>query len=99
MPVAPESVVSPRDRWRMHDVIHSTVDWALAIGLWDEEPTMVIRWNGDEKQPLGNPVSRAYPTWFVLPEELWAPTLALVLAEKRKAAAAYLWGSNESISN
>jgi hypothetical protein len=83
----------------MHKVIYHTADWALAVGLWDKEPAMVIRWNGDEKQPLGNPVSRANPTWFVLPEDFWAPALALVPTDRRKEAAAHLWPSDKPISN
>ncbi len=42
---------------------------SLAIGRWDDEPCLAIRWNGKEGSPVGNPQSRGLPTWFVLPED------------------------------
>ena len=50
---------------------------------WYEEPILVMKWNislrewddpkkiSEEDVCLGMPVSRGYPVWFVIPEELW----------------------------
>ena len=34
--------------------------------LWDDEPVIATRWNGDDDRPLGNPTSSGQPTWFVV---------------------------------
>ncbi|MGH9494540.1 MAG: hypothetical protein ACRD3B_06045 [Candidatus Sulfotelmatobacter sp.] len=39
---------------------------AVARILWDNEPVIAVRWNGNSEQPLGNPMSRRRPTWFVV---------------------------------
>jgi hypothetical protein len=41
---------------------------SVAVILWDEEPVAAIRWNGNSDEPLGNPMSRRQPTWFVVGE-------------------------------
>jgi hypothetical protein len=35
--------------------------------VWDGNRALLIRWNGDPEHMMGNPVSHANPTWFVLP--------------------------------
>ena len=83
----PQSVDSPKDRLKHMRVVQTTTYWALAIGIWDNNPALLIRWNGDADRPLGNPVSSANPTWFVLPDDLWWPVLGGVenLQERVKA--------------
>lgn len=44
---------------------------SLAIGRWDNQPTLAMRWNGSRENPLGNPQSRGLPTWFIVPEQYW----------------------------
>jgi hypothetical protein len=40
---------------------------------FDGDECIGIRWNGSQDEPgIGNPQSRARPTWFVVPEELAA---------------------------
>jgi len=39
---------------------------SVARILWDGEPVIATRWNGNAEQPLGNPMSRRQPTWFVV---------------------------------
>jgi hypothetical protein len=34
--------------------------------MWDEREVIAARWNGDDKRPLGNPISRGRATWFVI---------------------------------
>lgn len=69
----PSSVVAPKSRWAMKSVLCSTGQrgWSVAEGFWDKEPTLGIRWNGDDDSGSpGNPQSHGNPTWFIVPEEL-----------------------------
>lgn len=71
--VDPESVVAPKSRWQLGRVLFSSGrgGWSICEGNWDDGPVLAIRWNGsDEDAGPGNPQSRGYPTWFVLPSEL-----------------------------
>lgn len=68
----PESVDSPRGRWRLMKVLWNSGDGgaALALGLWDGEPCLAMRWNGQSRTSgVGSPQSRGLPTWFILPNE------------------------------
>jgi hypothetical protein len=67
--VNPWTVTSPQRRLKALRVIHHAVDWSLAIGIWDGSRVLLVRWNGDARQSMGNPVSHANPTWFVLPHD------------------------------
>lgn len=42
---------------------------AVAKGMWNDNPVLAMRWNGDEGNPIGNPQSRGLPTWFIVPDE------------------------------
>lgn len=67
--VSPAEVLSPKKRvGRILEVIHDPGENGMSVAriLWDEEPVVAIRWNGNSKQPLGNPMSRRQPTWFVV---------------------------------
>jgi len=67
--IGPEEVLSPRKRvGRIIEVIHDPGENGMAVAriIWDEEPVVAIRWNGNSEQPLGNPMSRRQPTWFVV---------------------------------
>jgi len=67
--VRPEEVLSPRNRvGSILEVIHDPGEDGMSVAriLWDEEPVVAIRWNGNSQQPLGNPMSRRQPTWFVV---------------------------------
>jgi hypothetical protein len=73
--VDPITVVSPRNRIRSHDLLYSTGPggWSVALLDFDGGERLGIRWNGSQDEPgIGNPQSRARPTWFVVPEELAA---------------------------
>ena len=41
--------------------------WVIVALDWDNEPNLAIRWFWDKS---GNPISRGYPTWLILPSEL-----------------------------
>jgi hypothetical protein len=67
--IRPEEVLSPRKRvGGILEVIHDPRENGMSVAriLWDDEPVVAIRWNGNTKQPLGNPMSRRQPTWFVV---------------------------------
>lgn len=67
--VAPEEVLSPKKRvGRVLEVIHDPGENGMSVAriIWDDEPVVAVRWNGNSKQPLGNPMSRRRPTWFVV---------------------------------
>lgn len=89
--VNPREVLSPVSNWQLIDVLYEAKWWSMAIGRWrDEEgtwrPVLAQRWNGDEGSK-GNPVSRGYPTWFILPDETYSLYLnegnEFIPAEKR----------------
>lgn len=44
--------------------------FSLAELIWDGEPRLGIRWNGDGEGNIGSPQSRGIPTWFILPPEI-----------------------------
>jgi hypothetical protein len=65
----PEEVLSPKSRVRsIVEVIHDPGEDRMSVAriLWDDEEVIATRWNGNAKQPLGNPVSRGHATWFVV---------------------------------
>ena len=73
--VDPVTVLSPRSRLRAVDVIFNSNPgiggWSVALLDFDGGERIGIRWNGSEEEPgVGNPQSRAKPTWFVVPEQL-----------------------------
>ena len=65
----PDQVHSPKSRWSLIKVLEDLGENAtsIAVGHWDKEPVLAIRWNGTEPNPIGNPQSRGLPVWFVLP--------------------------------
>jgi len=79
--VPPAQVTSPRRHWTLVAVVldGGEGNWAAAIGRWDGKPVLVIRWNGNDDNPIGNPQSRGLPTWFVVPDELRGSILETIL--------------------
>jgi hypothetical protein len=69
--VPPTSVISPKQHWTLISVlkVNDNEGTALAIGRWDNEATLAIRWNGTKENPIGHPQSRGLPVWFVAPKE------------------------------
>lgn len=73
--VDPITVLSPRTRLRSVDLLFNSNPgkggWSVALLDFDGEERVGIRWNGSDEEPgVGNPQSRAKPTWFVVPEQL-----------------------------
>lgn len=84
----PWNATSPKSRLQHSslNVLHTDSDgWSIATMLWNSEPWASdhqlvhgLRWDGDvgNVTDLGNPVSRSYGTWFVLPDAVAQATLA-----------------------
>ncbi len=101
--IQPNDVISPQQHWRLEKVVYQgdPESFSVAIGKWDDQPRLAVRWNATDWRPLGNPSSSGHPTWFILPDKL-APgvageTLRLLAnshhpeaAEHAKALAAWL---------
>jgi hypothetical protein len=70
--VRPEKVTAPKRRWALVSVLcdDGEGETALALGTWEGEPRLAMRWNGSAKRPIGNPQSRGMATWFLLPPKL-----------------------------
>ena len=75
--ITPDKVVSPRQHWRLIRVLQTGEQGdsngdrvAIAIGTWDDDMRLAMRWNGDKDWPIGNPQSRGLPTWFIIPKRL-----------------------------
>jgi len=79
--IDPQTVRSPRNRiGSVHVLYNSGPDpkgesWSVALLEYDGRPGQIgIRWNGREGEAgVGNPQSRAKPTWFVVPDPLSDP--------------------------
>ena len=87
--VKPGDVHSPKRHWQLFHVLFdggpgrdegdprpeddSAV--SLAVGRWDGDPVLAMRWNGSKSNPLGHPQSRGLPTWFIIPDQYVLPIL------------------------
>ena len=66
----PEDAKSPKSRLKGKvSILQETEHYSLAIGNWDGENRVLIRWNG-KGESKGFPTSRGHGTWFVLPKEI-----------------------------
>ncbi len=81
--IKPDDVRAPKRHWSLVNVLFdggeatdtNASPSSLAIGLWDNEPVLAMRWNGNKENRLGNPQSRGLPTWFIVPEQHWKQIL------------------------
>lgn len=69
--VSPHDVHSPKEHWNLIAVLDEGKQdrGALAVGRWDGEPVLAIRWNGTPDNIIGTPQSRGIPTWFIVPRK------------------------------
>jgi hypothetical protein len=80
-----QDVISPQDAISNVDVIFDGGEDSVSIAriTWFGNVVVAMRWNialrewdvpekaDDTRECLGMPVSRGYPTWFILPEEMF----------------------------
>jgi hypothetical protein len=83
--IAPTAVISPKKHWSLIAVLEDQGPrkCALALGRWDNDPCLAMRWNGDnDTNPIGNPQSRGLPTWFIVPKNHVEAILGALPADK-----------------
>ena len=83
--ISATAVISPKKHWSLIAVLEDKGprDAALALGRWDNDPCLAMRWNGDnDENPIGNPQSRGLPTWFVVPKGYVETILSTLPADK-----------------
>ncbi len=73
--VDPNTVQSPRglveDIHVVYDKGPTELSWSIAQLMWNKQPAVGIRWNGDVDKPgSGQPQSRGNATWFIVPDEI-----------------------------
>lgn len=75
--IPPREVISPKRQWALINVLYDEGEYgvAVALGRWEGEPVLAMRWNGGTKNPIGNPQSRGLPTWFIVPSQFREPIL------------------------
>lgn len=92
--IPPTAVISPKQHWILIAVLEDTGQGpgshALALGRWDQQPVLAMRWNGDKKNPIGNPQSRGLPTWFIVPNGYIEAILDTLPVEKVTLARNFL---------
>ncbi len=91
----PKDALSPRNRITAGSIAilytHPSTDWSVATMIYDGHAAVGMRWNGDiaDRRDLGYPSARgSNGAWFVLPDEIAALVLALVLAAEAASAGA-----------
>lgn len=77
-------VISPKRHWALITVLEDDGPGkgALAVGRWDNDPVLAMRWNGDSENPIGNPQSRGLPTWFIFPDGYVEAILGILSPDK-----------------
>jgi hypothetical protein len=84
--IPPTEVTSPKRQWALIAVLEDNGpgDCALALGRWNNEPVLAMRWNGDnEEGPIGTPQSRGLPTWFILPNGKYSEAILATLPKDK----------------
>lgn len=84
--ISASEVISPKAHWGLIDILddRGSEDVAIALGKWDQQPVLAMRWNGSAENQIGNPQSRGLPTWFVLPAgEISEAIIKLLPSEKQ----------------
>ena len=74
--IKPKDVGSPKSYWLLRKVLYDggEFQWSVAEGQWKDDSRwkecLALRWNGGPGGEKGNPQSRGYPTWFIVPDDL-----------------------------
>ncbi len=81
----PQDVNTPKNLVKVVGIIYNGGEnsYSLAKLVWGETEVIGIRWNSTHRERenkkklngeiecIGSPNSRGYPTWFILPKELF----------------------------
>lgn len=91
--ITPDKVTSPRRMWTLIRVLEAgdkedsnKQRVAIAIGKWEDEPVLAMRWNGSKDSPIGSPQSRGLPTWFIIPRRLEDSVIQTLSKDEQKMA-------------
>jgi len=90
--IKPTDVISPKAHWSLIQVLldRGRDNCAYALGVWDGEPRIGFRWNGNDENVIGNPQSRGLPTWTMLDPEIHNEIIEWLPAEKLAMARGFL---------
>jgi hypothetical protein len=69
---------------------------SLAVGRWDGNPVLAMRWNGGPGSPVGNPQSRGLPTWFIVPGDYAEKIIVLLPLAKQNLAREFIPEPNQN---
>jgi hypothetical protein len=61
-------------------------EWSVAIGTFDGQKVLAVRWNGNEHNPLGSPQARGNATWLVVDPAFNDAILSVVPEPQRQLA-------------
>jgi hypothetical protein len=91
--IRPDKVVSPRNSWTLIRVLEAGHDQdsfgqrvAIALGDWEGQKVLAMRWNGTDGSPLGSPQSRGLPTWFIVPMRLHESVINTLSQDEQRIA-------------
>ena len=78
--ITPEKVTAPQEHWTLHRVLMSGSAGtpAYALGMWDGDRCIGIRWNGTDDNETGWPRVYVHPCWHVLDDKLSDAVIALL---------------------
>ena len=89
--ITPDKVTSPRQKWALMRVLESGDKpdsnghrVAIALGRWENQPVLAMRWNGSKGSPIGTPQSRGLPTWFIIPKRLEEAVINTLSKDEQK---------------
>ena len=90
--IHPSQVNSPKLKWSLITVLDEGKqgESALALGRWEGEITLAIRWNGDSENTIGTPQSRGIPTWFIVPQKYHEAILSSLPSDKLTLARSFI---------
>ncbi|MCH7693443.1 MAG: hypothetical protein IID50_08380 [Proteobacteria bacterium] len=86
--VKPDDVKSPKAHWYLFEVVldRGPGNCAYVLGERDGVRRIGFRWNGNDDNPIGNPQSRALPTWTMLDEAMHEAVIAMLPRKKQDMA-------------
>jgi hypothetical protein len=97
--ITPDKVTSPRRSWTLIRVLESGEKpdsygnrVAIALGKWEDQPALGMRWNGSKGSPIGTPQSRGLPTWFIIPKRLEEAVILTLSKDDQKMVRTLLEG-------
>lgn len=89
--ITPDKVTSPRRMWTLIRVLEAGDKpdsfghrVAIALGKWEDQTVLGMRWNGSKSSPIGTPQSRGLPTWFIIPKRLEADVINTLSKDEQK---------------